>query len=61
MSRLNELFDQIMEAPACLSCVAVFLVEGTSLAMIPYGWVRSLGSGPPEVGQALDHREKFFI
>lgn len=61
MSCLDEPLDQIPEASACFYRVTMFLVEDTSLAMIPCGWVRSLGSGPPEVGQALDHREKFFI
>ena len=27
----------------------------------PFGWVRSEGSGPPEVGHVLDHREKLLI
>ena len=61
MSRLDEPFDQIVEASACFCCVTMFFVEETSLAMISFGWVRSEGSKPPEVGQALDRREKFFI
>ncbi|RVX19340.1 hypothetical protein CK203_008714 [Vitis vinifera] len=48
-----------MEASACLCCVTVFFEEDTYLAMISFGWVRSLGSGPSEVRQALDHRRSF--
>ena len=61
MSRLDESFNQIMEAPACLYCVTMFLMEGASLAMISFGWVRSEGSRPPEVGHVSDHREKLLI
>ena len=61
MSRLYEPFDQIMEAPACLCCVTMLFMEGTFFTMIPFGWVRSDGSRPPEVGHVLDHREKFLI
>ena len=61
MSRLYEPFDQIMEAPALLRCVTMLLMEGTFFTMIPFGWVRSEGSRPPEVGHVLDHREKLLI
>ena len=61
MSRLYEPFHQIMEAPACLRSVAMLLVVGTLLAVISFGWVRSEGSGPPEVEQVLDHREELLI
>ena len=61
MSCLDELLDKILEASACFCRVTVFLVEGTSLAMISLGWVRSEGFRTPEVGQTLDHRKKFFI
>ena len=50
MSRLYELFNEVMEAPACLRSVVVLLMVGTLLAIIPLGWVCSKGSGPPEVG-----------
>ncbi|RVW85608.1 hypothetical protein CK203_037578 [Vitis vinifera] len=61
MSRPYEPFDQIMEAPACLRCVTMLLMEGTFFTMIPFGWVHSDGSRPPEVGHVLDHREKLLI
>ena len=61
MSCFYEPFDQIMEAPAFFSCVTMLLVEDTFFAMISFGWVRFEGSRPPEVGQALDHWEKFLI
>ena len=61
MPRPYELFDQIMEAPAHLRCVAMLLMVGAFFTMIPFGWIRSEGSGPPEVGDILDHREKILI
>ena len=61
MSRLYESFDQIMEASACLRCVTMLLMEDTFFTMISFGWVRSEGSRPPEVGHILDHREKLLI
>ena len=61
MSHPYELFDQIMEVPACLCCVTMLLMVGTFFTMIPFGWVRSEGFGPPEVGHVLDHREKLLI
>ena len=51
----------MMEAPACLRSVTVLLMIGTLLTMIPLSWVRSEGSGPPEVGQVLDHREELLV
>ena len=61
MSRPYEPLDQIMEAPAYLHCVTMLLMIGAFFTMIPFGWVRSEGSGPPEVKYVLDHREKFLI
>ena len=61
MSRPYEHFDQIMEAPACLRCVTMLFVEETFFTVIPFGWVCSEGSGPPEVGHVLDHREKLLV
>ena len=61
MSRLDEHFDQIVEAPACLCCVTMFLVEDIFFTMISSGWVCSEGSRPPEVGHVSDHREKLLI
>ena len=61
MSRPYELFDQIMEAPAGLRCVTMLFMVGTFFTMIHFGWVRSEGSGSPEYGHVLDHREKLLI
>ncbi|KAL6347607.1 hypothetical protein AAG906_026135 [Vitis piasezkii] len=61
MSRPYEPFDQIMEAPACLRCVTMLFMEDAFFTMIPFGWIRSDGSRPPEVGHVLDHREKLLI
>ena len=61
MSRPYELFDQIMEALVGLRCVTMLFMVGTFFTMIPFGWVRSKGSRPPEVGHVLDHREKILI
>ena len=61
MSRPYEPLDQIMEAPIDLHCVTMLIMIGAFFTMIPFGWVRCEGSGPPEVGHVLDHREKFLI
>ena len=61
MSHIYEPFDQIMEAPSRLCCVTMLLMVDTFLTMILFGWVRSEGSGPLEVGHALDHRKKLLI
>ena len=61
MSRLCELFHQIMEAPAHLRSVTMLLMVGTLLAVIPFGGVRSEGFGPPKVGQVLDQRKEFLV
>ena len=61
MSCPYELFDQIMEAPVRLRCVTMLLMVGTFFTMIPFGWVRSEGSRPPEVGHVLNHRKKLLI
>ena len=61
MPYLDESFDQKMKASAFFRCVVMLFVENTFFAMISFGWVRSEGSRPHEVGHALDHREKFLI
>ena len=61
MPSLYNLFHQVMEAPACLRSVAVLLMVGTLLTMIPSGRVRAEEFGPPEVGQVLDHREELLV
>ena len=61
MSRLYEPFHQIMEASTCLCSVVVLLMVGTLLSMIHFGWVRSEGSGPPKVGEVLDHRVELLV
>ena len=61
MSCFYEPFYQIMEAPASLHSVTMLFMVSTLLAMVSLGWVRSDGSGPPEIGQVLDHREELFI
>ena len=61
MSRLYEPFNQIMEAPAHLCCVTMLVMVDTFLTMILFGFVRSEGSGPPEVEHVLDHRKKLLI
>ena len=50
-----------MEALASLHSVTMLFMVSTLLAMVSLGWVRSDGSGPPEIGQVLDHREELFI
>ena len=61
MSRPYKPLDQIMETPIDLHCVTMLLMVGAFFTMIPFGWIRSEGSGPPEVGDILDHREKILI
>ena len=61
MSRPYKSLDQIVEAPTHLRCVTMLLMIGAFFTMILFGWVRSEGSGPPEVGHVLDHREKILI
>ena len=61
MSCLYEPFHKVMEAPAFLRSLVVLLMVGTLLTMIPSGRVRSKGSGPPEVGQVLDHMEELLV
>ena len=61
MSCFDEPFNQILEGPTCLCCMTMVFVEGAFLAAVSYRWVRFEGSRPPEVGQPLDHWEKFFV
>ena len=61
MSCFYEPFYQVMETPTSLRSMTMLFVVSTLLAMISLGWVRSDGSGPPEVGQVLDHREELLI